>query len=44
MPYVVDPSLVHQISKGMLTLPRMHETPEANTSGDRDITPKRERS
>ena len=29
--YVVDPSLVHQISKGMLTLPRMHETPKGLT-------------
>jgi hypothetical protein len=29
--YMVDPFLVHQISKGMLTLPRMHETLKGST-------------
>ena len=29
--YAVVPFLVHQISEGMLTLPRMHETPKGPT-------------
>jgi hypothetical protein len=29
--YVVDPSLAYWISKGVLTLPRMHETPKRLT-------------
>jgi hypothetical protein len=37
--YAVIPFLVNQISKGMLTLPRMHETPKGPTRGE--ITTKR---